>query len=113
MAPTLRVLFAVPLLAGGLAACGAEAVSADDVADQAADALEAQAGVRPDISCPEDLDAEVGAETRCTLTAGGDPTEYGVTVTVTSVDDDRPTLQVRVDEDPLGQEDAPSSSSGG
>jgi hypothetical protein len=109
----LRALVAIPLLVAGPAACGSDMLSADRVADDAEKALEDQVGVRPDISCPEGLEAEVGAEARCTLTAGGDPTEYGVTVTVTSLDGERPTLKVRVDEDPLDQDVAPSSSSGG
>jgi hypothetical protein len=110
----LRVLLAAPLLVAGLAGCGADAVSAGRVADDAETALEEQAGVRPDISCPEDLAAEVGAETRCTLTAGEDPTEYGVTVTVTAVEDEGPTMEVEVDDAPLDdQEEAPSSSSSG
>ena len=59
-------------------------------------------GARPDISCPDELPAEVGAEARCTLTAGGDPTEYGVTVTVTSVEGDTADFDVEVDEQPQG-----------
>jgi hypothetical protein len=95
----LRLLGATPLLVAGLAACGPSVLSGDTVADKAADALEEQTGVRPEISCP-DLESEVGAEGRCTLVPGGDATEYGVTVTVTSIDDDRPTFEVRVDEEP-------------
>ena len=101
----LRLLLAAPLLAAGLAACGSSSLAADDVAEGAEDALEEQVGQRPDVSCPEDLPAEVGAETRCTLTAGGDPTEYGVTVTITSVDGELPTFTVEVEEGPVaGQE---------
>jgi hypothetical protein len=96
----LRLLAATPLLIGGLAACGAGTLAADEVAEKAEDALEEQIGARPDISCPEDLEAEVDAQTRCTLTAGGDPTEYGVTVTVTSVEGDVANFDVEVDEQP-------------
>ena len=95
------VLIAVPLLALTLAGCAAT-VAADEVATQAENALEEQVGARPDIVCPEDLDAEVGAETRCTLTAGDDPTEYGVTVTVTAVDGGRAEFDVEVDGQPQG-----------
>jgi hypothetical protein len=97
-----RPLIAVPVLLLGLAGCGAGSLAAEDVATGAEDALEQQVGERPDISCPEDLPAEVGAETRCTLTAGGDPTEYGVTVTVTSVEGDTANFDVQVDEQPQG-----------
>ena len=58
----LRLLAAVPLLALGLAACGSGTLSADKVAKGAEDALEKQVGVRPDITCPEDLKAEVDAK---------------------------------------------------
>jgi hypothetical protein len=96
-----RPLIAVPFLLC-LAACGASSLSAEDVATGAEDALEETVGERPDITCPEDLPAEVGAETRCTLTAGGDPTEYGVTVTVTSVEGDTANFDVQVDAEPQG-----------
>ena len=96
----LRRLAVVPLLLLGLAACGSEALPAEDVAEKAEDALEGQIGTRPEISCPDDLQAEVGTTTRCTLTAEGDPTEFGVTVTVTSVEDDTVNFDVQVDDAP-------------
>jgi hypothetical protein len=98
----LPLLIAVPFLAAGLAGCGSSALAADDVATSAEDALEAQVGARPNVSCPDDLDAEVGAETRCTLTVDGDDQEYGVTVTVTSVEDETANFDVQVDEEPVG-----------
>jgi hypothetical protein len=98
----LRLLAAAPLLAVGLAACGSGSLAADEVATGAEDALEKQVGARPDISCPADLKAEVGAEAHCTLTAGEDPTEYGVTVTVTSVDGNTANFDVQVDDQPAG-----------
>jgi hypothetical protein len=97
-----HLLVATPLLALGLAACGASSLAADDVANGAEEALEEQVGARPDVSCPEDLDAEVGSETRCTLTVAGDSAEYGVTVTVTSVEGDTANFDVKVDEEPTG-----------
>ena len=95
------LLVATPLLALGLAACG-NSVPAEDVADGAEDALEAVAGERPVVSCPEDLEAEVGARTRCTVRLGDDPQEYGVTVTVTSVEDETAHFDVEVDKEPQG-----------
>jgi hypothetical protein len=102
----LRLLLAAPLLALALAACGSDesdraTLAAEDVAEGAEEALEAQIGARPDISCPDDLAAEVGATTRCTLAVEGDPEEYGVTVTVTSVDGDTADFGIEVDEEPL------------
>jgi hypothetical protein len=97
-----RLLVPVALLAV-LSACGShDALTASQVATSAEKALEQKTGFRPDITCPKELAATVGASTRCTLTAGGDPTKYGVTVTVMSVDGDTPDLKVEVDEKPLG-----------
>ena len=62
----------------------------------------AEVGFRPDVSCPDDLEAEVGAETRCTLSVEGDSKEYGVTVTVTSVEGDTANFDVKVDDEPVG-----------
>ena len=81
-------------MTGGLAACGGS-LPADDVADAAADALETELGFRPEVRCPDDLPADVGAETRCTATVDGQT--YGATVTVTSVDGDEAQFDVRVD----------------
>jgi len=88
------------MLLVGLAACGTSPLPAEEVAEKAEDALEEQIGTRPEISCPDDLEAEVGTETRCTLTAGGDPTEFGVTITVTEVDGENVAFDVEVDEEP-------------
>jgi hypothetical protein len=98
----LRPLVAVPLLLAALTACGGGAVAAEDVATKAEDALEEQVGTRPEISCPEDLAADVGAETQCTLTAGDDPAEYGVLITVTEVEGDDVMFDVEVDDEPHG-----------
>jgi hypothetical protein len=95
-----RLLVPAALLLAGLSACGSDALPATQVAASAEKALEQPTGFRPDIACPKELAAKVGATTRCTLTAAGDPTEYGVTVM--SVDGDTPDLQVEVDEEPAG-----------
>ena len=93
---------ALPLLLVGLTACSAGPLPAEDVAAQAEAALEEESGVRPEVSCPEDLAAEVGARTRCTMTVADDPAEYAVRVTVTSIEDDRVTFAVDVDDRPPG-----------
>jgi len=97
-----RLLVPAVLLLAGLAACGTDTLSAAQVASSAEKALEKQTGFRPDVSCPKELSAEVGAHMRCTLTAGDDPTTYGLTVTVTSVDGDTPDLKLQVDQQPAG-----------
>jgi len=98
----IRRLVAVPVLGLALTACGSDALAARDVAAKAADALEKQVGVRPDITCPDDLPAEVGAQTRCTFTAGDDPTEYRVRITITSVDAKAVRFDVVVENRPKG-----------
>ena len=102
MSPRRSLPIVIPALLLGLAACGGAVVTAEETAEKAEDALEEQIGARPEISCPDDLEAEEGAETRCTLTAGEDPTQYGVTVTVTSVEDDTVNFDVQVDDEPSG-----------
>ena len=86
---------ALPLLAG----CGAGSVPAADVEEQVSSVLEQQVGQAPDdVSCPDDLPGEVGAEMRCELTAGSDT--LGLTVTVTSVENNQVDFDVAVDEMP-------------
>ena len=103
MTRRLPLLAAVPVLLVGLSACGGTAVlSADEVATKAEDALEQQIGVRPSISCPDDVKAEVGATTRCTLTAPDDPTEYGVSIKVNEVNGTNATFDIQVDDKPSG-----------
>ncbi|MDS1269432.1 DUF4333 domain-containing protein [Lipingzhangella sp. LS1_29] len=78
---------------------GQQAVSGDEVAEQAATQLEQQVGQRPDeVTCPEDLPAEVDATIRCELTHAGET--YGVTVTTTRVNDDDVEFDIEVDEQP-------------
>lgn len=61
--------------------------------------LTEQVGVAPEsVDCPDDLDAEQDATTRCTLTAP-DGTQIGLTVTVTSVDGDTVNFDVVVDDE--------------
>jgi hypothetical protein len=97
----LRLLIASPALVLGLGACGTSVVTAEDTAEKAEEALEEEIGVRQDVSCPDDLEAEEGAETRCLLTtAGEDPTQFGVTVTVTSVEGDTVNFDIQVDDEP-------------
>jgi hypothetical protein len=84
-----------------LAGCGSE-VAARDVATAVADALQPRLGARPDVSCPDEVPAEVGARTRCTLTGGGLDGRYGVTVTVASVTGGEARFDVAVDAAPLG-----------
>ncbi len=75
------------------------AVDRDEVGEQSSVQLEDQYGGDIDVTCPEDLPAEVGATIRCEVTGTG-PT-YGATVTVTSVDGDDVQWDIKVDEEPM------------
>jgi hypothetical protein len=94
--PTAVVLL---LALGG---CTTGALAAADVATAAEKVLAQQSGVRGTVTCPEDLEDEVGAEIRCTLTAGDDPAQYGVRIRVTSVDAHSVRFDVAVDRQPAG-----------
>ncbi|WP_406495825.1 DUF4333 domain-containing protein [Streptomyces sp. NBC_01604] len=64
-------------------------MSSDKLATTLAEKLAATTGQpKPDITCPEDLVGKVGTTTRCTLTAD-DGSTLGVTVKVTSVDENQ------------------------
>jgi len=99
-----------------LAACSGgrsvEPVAPDVVAEQIASALEKKVGVRPVVTCPEELAAEVGADVVCDLTTEADPeTIYPVTATVTSVNPDTGEVKfdVTVANAPAGSEGPTSS----
>ncbi len=93
------VALTVPLLALS-AACGTSSVSSSDLEQQVDTQLTKVVGQQPDdVSCPNDLKAEVGAKSRCTLTADG--TKYGVTVTATKVEGSRVEFSIKVDEKPM------------
>lgn len=78
---------------------GPAAVASEDIAEQAALELEQQVGRAPDdLTCSEDLPAEVDSSVCCELTDGGQT--YGVTVTTTSVEGSDVEFDVLVDEQP-------------
>ncbi len=78
------VLIALLLATPALAGCSAS-VPADEIAQQISDEVARQVEQTPDdVTCPEDLPAEVDAEMTCELTDGDNV--YDVAVTVTSVD---------------------------
>ncbi|TFV53831.1 DUF4333 domain-containing protein [Blastococcus sp. TF02A-35] len=85
-----------------LTACGTDPATAAEVAAEAERVLEERTGVPSEVTCPDELPAEVGADVRCRLAPEGDTQAYGVTVTVTRVDGDALDLDVRVDEQPEG-----------
>nr|WP_246324299.1 DUF4333 domain-containing protein [Petropleomorpha daqingensis] len=84
------------------AGCGAGTVAKGDVAAAVAHQVESQVGSRPKVTCPDDLQAKVGATTRCTLTLEGVDGTYGVTAKVTKVDGDQASFDIQVDAQPQG-----------
>ena len=88
------------------AACGAGAIEESEVeASVAAQLAEETDQPEPDIDCPGDLDAEVGATMECDLTVEGDEAVYPVTVEVTSVKDGTANYSVEVGEAPSSGDD--------
>lgn len=93
----------VPMLG---AACSGELglpeeVSPEALSDQVAQVLEEQIGRAPDsVDCPNPLDAERGAEIRCTFTDNGETN--GVTVRTGDITEGQIGLEVEVDDRPQG-----------
>jgi hypothetical protein len=96
--PPYRLALLIPIVALGLglAACGDATVSKSEIEDKATSALAKQVGQTPkSISCPDDLDAKVGAQETCLLTAD-DGTTINMTATIKSVDGDHTELTFQV-----------------
>lgn len=73
-------------------------VSKDELATTVSEELAATTGrPEPRITCPEDLEAEVGKKTRCTLTAD-DGSTIGVSVNVSSVEGSQVNFDIKVDD---------------
>ncbi|WP_148058903.1 DUF4333 domain-containing protein [Bogoriella caseilytica] len=92
----------VPVAAGLLlAGCGGAVVEQGEVEAQVADQLEQMVGQRPNVDCPGDLEAEVGATMDCVLSEDGHPDEYLVSLTVTSVEDGVASWDFQVADEPM------------
>jgi hypothetical protein len=82
------------------ASVGKDQVESDELSTQVSNLIEQEVGRAPDsVDCPNPLDAEVGAEVRCTLTDGD--TKLGVTVAAKEVKDERVILDIQVDNKPM------------
>jgi hypothetical protein len=81
------------------ASIGTPKVDKDDLATQISSKLEQQVGHKPDkVECPSNLDGQKDATLTCTLTDQG--TAYDVHVTVTNVDGDKVSFDIKVDDTP-------------
>jgi hypothetical protein len=104
----MRRLFGWPVLAAAAVATVAgcsfsvgtgDAVDMRDLAKEISAQYKNQVGRAPDsVECPNDLQGEVGATTRCTLTVEGET--YGVDVNVTKVDGSDVRFDLKVDDKP-------------
>ncbi|WP_100449190.1 DUF4333 domain-containing protein [Glycomyces xiaoerkulensis] len=100
------IALGVPLAAAAMAlsACTAEAgrtISADSIADAAADALEEQIGTRPDVDCGDDaVIPSEGKEVDCVLTDPETGDEYDTTVTFAGEDGGEWNFDVQVASEP-------------
>lgn len=97
-------------LAFGVAGCGAGAIDETELEAAVASQLAAETGQdEPNIDCPGDLDAEVGAETECELSVDGDDAVYPVAVEVTAVEDGTASYKVEVGDEPISGGDSGDS----
>ncbi|MGB9376592.1 MAG: DUF4333 domain-containing protein [Mycobacteriales bacterium] len=101
----LAVLAMAGLTSAALSGCSVTAstgtsVKKTDVERQISDQLYKKAGEAPkDVTCPRNLSAKQGTTMRCTMTdAGG--TNYGLTVTVTSVKNNTVNFDIKRDSKP-------------
>lgn len=96
----LLVALAFPALTGcGVVSSGTPEIKPDELERVVAERLEKQTGRRPDaVDCPDPLDGERGATTRCTLTIG--PADYGVTLTTTDTLRGQVVFGIEVDRQP-------------
>ncbi len=96
------LLLATAATAGALlAGCGEATVDRSDLEREIGDRLTEAVGVAPErVECPDELAAKVDASVRCVLTAP-DGSRIGLTVTVTTVNDDTVDFDIVVDPEPL------------
>ncbi len=99
-----RFLAARALMIGGMLAVAGcsqpNVVDRGELESSVKTKLETAVGAKArGVSCPDELNVEAKAKTRCTLEAM-DGTKFGVTVTVTSVKGDDAELDYQVDQSP-------------
>jgi len=94
------------LLAGCSASIdiGGQSISSEELATQVtaalAESMKVAADEVPTITCPEDLDATVGASTTCVLQDDTSGKEYDVAVKVTSIEGSKALFSVEVASQP-------------
>lgn len=94
----VRSLAAIGLTVAALGLTGCtKSVSSADLERTVSEGIAKASGSKVEkLECPDKLEAKVGANVRCTLTDKGK--KYGVTVTVTSVENDTAKYDFKVDD---------------
>lgn len=83
----------------GLTGCS-KSVATADLERTVSEGIEKASGSKVErLECPDKLEAKVGASVRCTLIDKGK--KYGVTVTVTSVENDTAKYDFKVDDEEM------------
>ena len=87
-----RFVLAGLLLAAALTGCaddgGVPPIAPDDLAAEISSRMEEEVGVAPEVDCPAELPAEVGATATCTIAASEEvTTALVVEATVTEIDE--------------------------
>ena len=102
----MPVLVVAALAISALSACsasvdlGSQTVSKDELASQVtaaiADTMKVDVEQVPTVTCPDDLDAEVGAATTCVLHDEDAGKNYDVAIKVTSIDGGQANFQLEI-----------------
>ena len=96
-------LTAAALLAAGAAGCGGERdLDRGDIADTIAIQMRARGVAAEDVSCPEDLPAEVGRSIRCEFVVGGHPVD--AVATVGAVEGETVRYDIRTEARPIAED---------
>ncbi|MCO1654923.1 DUF4333 domain-containing protein [Pseudonocardia humida] len=90
----------VVVLGAGLAGCSGS-VPKDDVASAIGGKLTEQGITADGVTCPEDLDAEVGKTVRCEFTVDGQPVD--AVATVTSLQGDQANFDITTEARPVAK----------
>ncbi|NEK58894.1 DUF4333 domain-containing protein [Geodermatophilus sabuli] len=82
----LRLSATAPVLLLGVVACGS-VIEQGELESQIADTIQEEFDFEAEVSCPDDLEAEVDASTECTAIDPATDEEIALRITVTSVED--------------------------
>jgi len=100
---TTRLLASVAFATLVAAGCsGTSTIEQSELEETAAEQLADQVdnGVTPNISCPDDLDSEVGATITCDLSVEGDDAVYPVMIEVAKVEDGTASFSIEAADTP-------------